>query len=121
LKFSTEEISEKQQQLREVIEREEIYKDEKLNVEGLARYLGWPARDVTIIISEAFDTNFNDLINTYRVKAFKDLVTRSENKKYSIMGIAQEVGFNSKASFYRAFKKESGQTPSEFLISKDIK
>ena len=121
MKFSAEEFSKKQHQLMEVLEREEIYKDEKLNVEGLAQRLGWPSRDVTIVIGEAFDSNFNDLINTYRVRAFKDLVTRSESKKYSIMGIAQEVGFNSKASFYRAFKKESGQTPSEFLISKNTK
>ncbi len=101
------------------MERGELYKDEKLTVEKLAKHLGWSARDVSGIISERFDLNFNDFINTYRVKAFKAMAEQPENKKYSIMGLAEKAGFNSKASFYRAFKRECGQTPSEFFASKN--
>lgn len=109
------------QQLRDALEIDTIYKDEGLTVGRLALHLGWSERDVSWIIGESFNTNFSDLINSYRIKAFKSLVTQAESKKYSIMGVAQEVGFNSKASFYRAFKKECGQTPSEFLSSENSK
>jgi AraC-like DNA-binding protein len=35
-----------------------------------------------------------------------------------MLGIAFECGFNSKASFNRSFKKETGLTPSEFKKEK---
>jgi len=120
VKFSEEQRMEKEKQLTEVLESGEIYRDEELNLGKLARRLEWPERDVSWIIGESFNSNFNDLINRYRVNAFKKLADQPESKKFSIMGIAKDVGFNSKASFYRAFKKECGQTPSEYLASQKI-
>jgi len=115
VRHSPEEIFQKQQQLKRALEQGEVYKDEKLTVNKLARHLGWPESEVSQIIGEVFDSNFNDLVNSYRVQAFKDLVVKPENQRYSIMGLAEKAGFNSKTSFYRAFKKECGQTPSEYL------
>ncbi|MEM9324703.1 MAG: helix-turn-helix domain-containing protein [Bacteroidota bacterium] len=74
-------------------------------------------RPVSKMINESLRTNFNDLINAHRVEAFKELALRSGSKKYSIMGMGHEVGFSSKASFYRAFKKETGMTPTDYLKS----
>jgi AraC-like DNA-binding protein len=116
-KYSADEIHQKQQQLHAALEESELYKDEKLTVEKLAKHLGWPARDLSGIIAEQFDLNFNDFVNRYRVRAFKLMAEKPENHKYSIMGLAEKAGFNSKASFYRAFKKECGQTPSEFFAA----
>ncbi|NER13636.1 AraC family transcriptional regulator [Leptobacterium flavescens] len=33
------------------------------------------------------------------------------------MGIAEEAGFKSKATFYRVFRKKEGMTPNEYLKS----
>jgi len=41
-------------------------------------------------------------------------------KNFSLLGIAFECGFNSKASFNRAFKKNTGLTPSEYKKSKEL-
>ena len=114
-RYSPAEVTKRKKQLVEALEVEALYKNEKLNVEGLARHLGWSMRDVSQIIREGFGTNFNELINRYRIDAFKVMITVPENRKYSIAGIAKDVGFNSKASFYRAFKKTCGETPMEFL------
>ncbi len=118
MRYSDQEVIARKKQLSTLLNDKEVYKNKSLSVQELAKDMGWPVRDVSFIIGEAFDTNFNDLINRYRINAFKNAITKNEHKKYSILGIAEEVGFSSKASFYRAFKKECGQTPSEFLASK---
>lgn len=117
IKFSDSQLEERKLALLNTIEKDELFRDQKLSVAKLAEYLQWPINDVSLIINETLLTNFNDLINEYRVHAFKDLANQMEIQKYSILGIAQEVGFGSKASFYRAFKKEMGITPSEYLKS----
>jgi AraC-like DNA-binding protein len=48
--------------------------------------------------------------------AFKEKILAPNSQKYSIEGIAHDIGFKSKASFYRAFRKETSLTPSEFLM-----
>ena len=65
--------------------------------------------------------NFNELINTYRIQAVKERLIDPGYSHLSILGIAFESGFNSKATFNRAFKQFTQQTPSEFLKSKKKK
>ncbi len=117
IKFSEEEIQKKKDDLIYVLKKDKLYVNTSLNISSLAKHINWPINDVSLIINEALSTNFNDLINTYRIESFKKMVINPNNKKYSILGLAKEVGFNSKTSFYRAFKKETGITPSEFLKS----
>ena len=115
VRFSPTELHEKQQQLVRALDEFHLFRDKRLTLQMLARHLGWPVRDVSAIISQVFDSNFNDFINVYRVQAFKDLAADPANQKYSILGLAEEAGFNSRASFYRAFKKECGLTPTEYM------
>lgn len=112
---SLENIASKKERLCYLLEQEEVYKNKDLDVKRLAQYLNCTQKEVPLIIRESFDSNFTDLINSYRIKAFKSLIILPENQKFSIAGLAEEVGFNSKASFYRVFKKTSGQTPKEYL------
>ena len=57
--------------------------------------------------------NFYDFINKYRVEEAKKLLIEDIHN-YKILAIAYEVGFNSKATFNRVFKKFTELTPSEF-------
>lgn len=116
--FTAAELEAKQNQVLKALEEEKLYQDSAINLAKMAGHLGWPINTLSTTINEVLRTNFNDLINKYRIEAFKELVTRPESEKYSITGLGQEVGFSSKASFYRAFKKETGMTPSDFLQSK---
>ena len=116
-KFSRNELNEKKDELINALTQDELYKDPKLTVAKLAGKLGWPINSVSTMINESLQTNFNDLINHHRIAAFKQRVLEPESDKYSIWGLSQEAGFSSKASFYRAFKKETGMTPSDFIKS----
>ena len=117
IRFTPQQMEERKNKLLKAIQNERLFQDQKLSVGKLARHMKWPINDVSMIINESMATNFNDLINEYRVAAFKEMASPSEIEKYSILGIANEAGFGSKASFYRAFKKETGITPTEYLKS----
>jgi TonB-dependent SusC/RagA subfamily outer membrane receptor len=38
-----------------------------------------------------------------------------DSKRYTVESIAQQSGFNSRASFFRVFKKKVGMTPNEYI------
>ena len=116
--FSEEELERRKDQLLHVLKEQKIYNDSNLTIAKLANHLNWPINSLSNVVNESLYTNFNDLINHYRIEAFKELAFEQESQKYSIVGLAQEVGFRSKASFYRAFKKETGLTPSQFIQSR---
>ncbi len=54
-------------------------------------------------------------MNEYRVNEFIERIQLPENKHLTLLGIAFDAGFNSKATFNRAFKKFTGKSPKEFL------
>jgi AraC-like DNA-binding protein len=44
-----------------------------------------------------------------------DGVAAGDSKRYTVESIAQQSGFNSRASFFRVFKKKVGMTPNEYI------
>lgn len=104
--------------VRKVIETEKLYLIPTLTLTELAERAGVHRN----LASEAINTysggNFFEFVNEYRIKEFKRLICDPATKNLSILGIAQESGFNSKATFYSIFKKKTGMTPSEFIESR---
>lgn len=115
--FSTEELDDRKEQILKTLVEEKVYQDPGLTIAKFAGHLNWPINSVSSIINESLKTNFNDLISQHRIMEFKDRILEPDSQKYSIVGLGQEVGFSSKASFYRAFKKETGMTPSDYIKS----
>ena len=66
------------------------------------------------ILNERIRQNFFDFVNSYRIEEAKRKLVEPATKHYSILGIAEEVGFNSKSAFNNAFKKHTNMTPTEF-------
>ncbi len=86
-----------------------------LTLSELAKQLNLGTKQLSQIINTAFNQNFKDFINSYRVEAVKTMLASDKQKELSLLGIAYECGFNSKATFNRTFKKFTNRTPSEFL------
>ena len=59
--------------------------------------------------------NFNDYVNTHRIEAVKQKMNAGEYKTTTFLGIALDCGFNSKATFNRAFKKSTSLSPKEYV------
>jgi AraC-like DNA-binding protein len=84
-----------------------------LKISELADALSVPSYQLSQTINDEFLVSFYDFVNKYRVEEAKKLLVE-DNRNYKILAIAYEVGFNSKATFNRVFKKFTNLTPSEF-------
>ena len=98
----------------ELMQTEKPYLDHELTVQKLAERLAIPAPHLSQTINELLNQNFSDLVNSYRVEEAKRLLLDPSKKHYSILAIAEEVGFNSKSAFNSVFKKHVNSTPSEW-------
>lgn len=103
------------EKIKSTLESNKLFLDNNLTLTQLSEAAQIPRHQVSQAINSCYTGNFFDLINDYRVEAFTQLATQPEKKHLSLLGIAQEAGFNSKATFYSVFKKKTGMTPSEFL------
>lgn len=101
--------------LNDLMIREKIFKDNDLTLQILAERLSIHPNYLSQILNEMLGVNFYDYLNRYRISEFKNLVKDPFYSRYSLLALAHESGFNSKASFNRNFKKIEGLTPSEYL------
>ncbi len=111
-------ISEKDiETVKRLMEIDKVYLNPELNLSDLAQQANMSRGQLSEIVNSGFNKNFNDFVNMYRVNAFKDMIKDDKHKQLSLLGIAQECGFNSKATFNRVFKKLTNYSPSEYLKS----
>lgn len=101
--------------VKNLMEIEKAYLNPELNLSDLAKIANLSRGQLSEIINTAFKMNFNDFVNSYRVEAVKTMLKDNKHQQLSLLGIAQDCGFNSKATFNRVFKKLTDSSPSEFL------
>jgi len=100
--------------LENYLQTKEPYTNPDLTLEALAKETAMPINKLSTVINKGLKKNFYDLINEKRVEKSKKLL-REITTQTTIEYVAYESGFNSRASFYRAFKKHTGITPTEFI------
>ena len=99
------------------MENEKPYLDDELTIQTLASRFGMPEKELSILINHHLGKHFFDFINEYRIDEAKKILDNPNNKELTILEILYQVGFNSKSSFYTAFKKATNQTPTEYRKS----
>lgn len=107
-------VNEYKKEFLRLMNEEKLFKDADLTVTQVAQKIGIPRQHLSEILNVHMKYNFKDYINKCRVDEFVKSLKDSKFKNYTIMGIANEVGFKSKSSFNTTFKKIHGVTPSEF-------
>jgi AraC-like DNA-binding protein len=95
---------------------EKMYRNPELTLTDLANHLGTNPSLLSKIINRSFSKNFNDYVNQYRVLEVKENLANPANAHLTIMSLAYDAGFNSKATFNRAFKKFTGDSPKSYQI-----
>ena len=97
------------------MQHDQLYKDAELTLSQLAKKLSTNSSVLSKVVNQGFGLNFNDFVNEYRVQAVIALLKAGEQKNQTLLGIAFDCGFNSKATFNRAFKKQTGISPKEWV------
>lgn len=94
-----------------------IFKNEHLKLTELASLLNVHPNHLSQVINEQEGKNFYNYINSIRIKEFIKLALLPENKKYTMISLAYDVGFSSKSTFNKHFKANTGKTPTAFFNS----
>jgi AraC-like DNA-binding protein len=114
-KMPQNEIEEWKNKILTLIDQERLYLNPELTLTDFAQRLHTHSKLISAVINEAFEKNFNDFVNEYRVNLFKEKVNDPKLKHLTLLAIAFECGFNSKSTFNRAVKRATGEMPSTFI------
>jgi AraC-like DNA-binding protein len=98
-----------------LMESEQPHLDPELNLSKLSNLMNTKPDIISEVLNSHLDQSFFDFINKYRIEEFKLKCLSMENRRLSLMGIAYDCGFNSKAAFYRAFNKFEGLSPTAYI------
>jgi AraC-like DNA-binding protein len=99
------------EEVRDRLKREEWYMEPRLSRADLARRCGISENALSQALNLGLDMNFNRFINAVRIEAVKEALADGAE---DILGLALDVGFNSKATFNRVFKDHVGVTPTAY-------
>ena len=102
-------------ELKRCMDEKKPYLNAELKLADLATEINYPIHDISQVLNQDLNQSFSDFVNNYRVEEVKRRLGDKAFQKYTLMAIAQQCGFNSKTSFYRIFKNETGKTPAEYL------
>lgn len=100
--------------LDEAMQQDHLYLDQELALPQLAEYMGSSTHQVSQLLNQHRQESFFDFVNRHRVEHFKRAALDPNNAHLSILAVAFDSGFNSKAAFNSVFKKMTGKTPSAF-------
>ena len=92
---------------------EKSYLNPDIDASTLASELGISAHYLSQVFSQEMQTTFYSYINDARIEAAKEALKTSQQ---NVLEVALSVGYNSRSSFYNAFKKRTGMTPSKYKL-----
>ncbi len=96
------------------MKNEKAYLNNELRIQDLSNSLKIPVHIISNIINNELNMNFYDFVNSYRIDEVKKRLHNPEYNNLTIIAIAFDCGFNSKATFNRLFKNHTGLTPSQY-------
>ncbi len=122
-KYKTSPLSDMQserieQQIRDYFRTDQPFLNPNLKIADLSGSLAVPSHHISQVLSERMQTNFYEMVNQHRIEKAQELLQSGALQKLSVQAIGEECGFSSKTSFYRAFKKVTNMTPTQYVSLK---
>jgi AraC-like DNA-binding protein len=110
--FEVSLLNEFYESLSHYMEQKKPYIVYELRLVILADQVGYSTHLLSRVINKKYGNNFNNFVNEYRLKEAESLLNSSDDQY--IKNIYFDVGFNNKATFYKAFKSKHHCTPLEY-------
>lgn len=100
--------------LEKIMTEERLFLKPTLKLNDIVQQSQISQKTISAVLNQHLGKSFNEYVNTFRVEEFKHRLLSENSENFTITGIALECGFNSQATFQRAFKAQTNQTPKEF-------
>jgi len=113
--FTESELHFWKEKLNQAMREKRLYENPRLNLSDVANELSTNMKVVSTTVNRGWNVNFNDYVNQFRIEAIQKKLQKGEHISKTLLGVALESGFNSKATFNRAFKKRTSISPKEYL------
>lgn len=98
-----------------IMRKNKPFLHQDFKISHLADAVEVPEHHLSSCLRNIKETTFTDLKNSYRIEFFKSRVKNGDLKHLTVDALREECGFRSKSSFYSAFNKYEGTTPSEYI------
>ncbi len=115
--LNDKDIEEIYQHLLSFMDEKQPYLQDDLNMQTLSSLLQTKSNYLSQVINQKAGMNFFNFVNSYRINEVKEKLKDPKFDHLSVLGIAFESGFRSKASFNKLFKNQVGMTPTEYKKS----
>ena len=102
-------------EVKSLVVTQDYYLQKTVSLKGLAGLMDVNPNYLSKIINSGTGMNFNDFINRYRIEEAKKRLLSNDYEHLTVEAIGASVGFTSKSTFYAAFKKHVGESPSVFM------
>lgn len=101
----------------EYLKTSEAYLNPDLTLQDVAKKSGTPLNKLSKAINIILHKNFFELVNKMRIEKSKEILLDYKENNLTIDMVASKCGFNTRITFYSAFKKSEGIAPSQWLKS----
>lgn len=115
LQLSTENIEDLKWRLTVLMNDKKPFLTKGYHMKDMADELRIPVYQLSAFMNQVMGMNFNDYINRFRIRHCESLLQSNQSPRPSLKELAAESGFNNRNSFADAFKKFTGQRPSDYL------
>ena len=112
--MSSQQIELLKTRLEEFMEQKQPFLRQGYSIKDMSNDLDMPAYQLSGFINRNMGMHFNDFLNKSRIKYCENLIRNNLALKTNLKELAFKCGFNNRNSFTTAFKKFTGQTPSDY-------
>ncbi|MEL6809892.1 MAG: helix-turn-helix domain-containing protein [Bacteroidota bacterium] len=114
------EIQQLQKRLHFFMQEEQVFTQQDLTLNALSEKMNTTPNNLSWLLNQVYQQRFYDYVNSFRMRAFLKKIDNGEHKRVTLFALALESGFNSKTTFNKVFKAETGLTPTQYIKQQNV-